>query len=85
MLSLIYLLLFAFAVLYFFAWMVAMDTINDIARAKGSSGSNGLLWFIGFIFTPILPALIVIATPDKNTKENSADVTPSIEFELPSI
>lgn len=84
MLSLIYLLLFAFVVLYFLAWLVAMDAISDIARAKGSN-SNGLLWFIGFILTPILAALIVIATPDKSTKENSANVTPSIESELPSI
>ena len=70
-----------FLTLYLCAFIVAMFRIGEAAEDKGYDDAVIKLWFVGLVCSPILPAAIVAALPEKKAKGKGA----AIEDELPSI
>ena len=86
-------LVLIFLCVYLGAWIVAMLLITRAAREKGYVDEDDVssqLWFIGLVVTPICPAVIVAALPDKKLQKSMeanvlGDKTIAVDAELPSL
>lgn len=85
--NIILFIMLCFLICYIAAWVLAMTIITKAAREKGYTELDGKLWFIGLFSTPVCPAVIVAALPDKRLLQNisSESKTASIDSELPKL